>query len=127
LRSRELLEARLRERPTDSFATIQLAWVNLALDRRSEALRFAQEGVNLQPVDKDALTGAAFLNAQAQIAARAGEPTTAVKALQRLLAIPAGLDVSIAQLKIDPVWDPIRTDPGFQQLLAGKELVGPNK
>jgi hypothetical protein len=25
------------------------------------------------------------------------------------------------------VWDPIRNDPGFQQLLAGKELVGPNK
>ncbi len=27
--------------------------------------------------------------------------------------------------KIDPVWDPIRNDPGFQQLLAGKEHVGP--
>jgi hypothetical protein len=25
----------------------------------------------------------------------------------------------------DPVWDPIRNDPGFQQLLAGKEHVGP--
>jgi hypothetical protein len=27
----------------------------------------------------------------------------------------------------DPVWDPIRNDPGFQELLAGKELIGPNK
>ena len=29
--------------------------------------------------------------------------------------------------KYDKVWDPIRNDPGFQQLLAGKEQIGPNK
>jgi hypothetical protein len=33
--------------------------------------------------------------------------------------------VSIARLKIDPVWDPIRNDPGFQQLLGGSEHIGP--
>jgi hypothetical protein len=30
-------------------------------------------------------------------------------------------------MKIDPVWDPIRNDPEFQQLLAGKEQIGPKK
>ncbi len=30
-------------------------------------------------------------------------------------------------LKIDPVWDPIRNDPGFKQLLVGKEQIGTNK
>jgi len=40
---------------------------------------------------------------------------------------PIGYYISIQQLKIDPVWDPIRTDPGFQQLLAGNEQIGPNK
>ena len=29
------------------------------------------------------------------------------------------------RLKIDPVWDPIRNDPGFQELLTMKEHVGP--
>jgi hypothetical protein len=50
-----------------------------------------------------------------------------VKTIRRLLSIPAGLFISRQQLKIDPVWDPIRNDPGFQQLLAGTEQIGPNK
>jgi len=44
-----------------------------------------------------------------------------------LLSIPAGQRVSIARLKIDPIWDPIRNRPDFQQLLAGTEQIGPNK
>jgi hypothetical protein len=48
----------------------------------------------------------------------------AVKTLRRLLSIPAGLTVSTQQLKTDPVWDPIRNDSGFLQLLTGKERSG---
>lgn len=51
----------------------------------------------------------------------------AVKRVQRLLSIPIGFYLSIQQLKIDPVWDPIRNDPRFQQLLAGKRPIAPNK
>jgi len=53
--------------------------------------------------------------------------SAAVKTLRQVLLLPAGMVASIERLKIDPIWDPIRTDPGFQQLLAGKELVGPGK
>jgi serine/threonine-protein kinase len=123
----KLLEARVRERPNEPFALIELAWVNLALKNNPEALRLATQAAQSAPVEKDAITGPAILTGLAQIQARAGEPTAAVKTLQRLLAMPAGFSVSIAQLKIDPIWDPIRNDPAFQQLLAGKELVGPNK
>ena len=42
-----------------------------------------------------------------------------------IISIPAGVCVSIQQLKIDPIWHPIRHDPGFQQLLSGQELIGP--
>jgi TolB-like protein/Flp pilus assembly protein TadD len=126
-KARKLLEARVRERPNEPFALLELAWVNLALRNNPEALRLATQAAQSAPVEKDAVTGAAILTGLAQIQARAGEPTAAVKTLQRLLNMPAGFIVSIAQLKIDPVWDPIRNDPGFQRLLAGKELVGPNK
>jgi hypothetical protein len=73
------------------------------------------------------------LNEQANIAgaginiAQRVMTSEAVKTLRQLLSIPAGICISIQRLKIDPVWDPIRNDPDFQQLLAGKELVGPNK
>jgi hypothetical protein len=49
------------------------------------------------------------------------------KRLRHLLAIPAGQVTSIACLKIDPVWDPIRNRPDFQQLLSGPEQIGSNK
>jgi len=50
-----------------------------------------------------------------------------VKTLERILSLPGGYYVSIQQLKIDPVWDPIRNDPGFQDLLTGTEQVGPSQ
>jgi TolB-like protein/Tfp pilus assembly protein PilF len=120
-----LLEARLRERPDDRNAMVQLAWVSLAQKRNADALRFAHEAVESTSVEKDAVGGVLLLSGLAQIQARAGEPAEAVKTLQRLLSIPAGSVVSIQRLKIDPVWDPIRNDPGFQKLLTGTEHVGP--
>jgi serine/threonine-protein kinase len=124
-KAKNLLEARLREQPNESFALIELAWVNLALKNNAEALRLAGQAAEFAPVEKDVLTGGAFLDGLAQIQARAGDATGAIKTLERLLAMPGGLYVSIAQLKIDPIWDPIRNAPGFQQLLLMKERVGP--
>jgi TolB-like protein/cytochrome c-type biogenesis protein CcmH/NrfG len=124
-KARTVLEARVRERPDDGFAMTDLGWVNLALKRNDEALHLAYRAADLLPVEKDALAGPAALSGLAEIQARAGRAAEAVKTLRRLLSIPAGLSVSIQRLKIDPVWDPIRNDPGFQQLLTMKEQVGP--
>jgi len=49
--------------------------------------------------------GPILQNGLAQIEAHAGAPEEAIKRLRRLLSIPAGYAVSIARLKIDPVWD----------------------
>jgi TolB-like protein/Tfp pilus assembly protein PilF len=119
-----LTEARLRERPDDTFAMTALSWVYLALGRNADALRISRQAADLISIEKDALAGPFFQNGLAQIEARAGAPEEAIKRLRRLLSIPA-LDVSIARLKIDPVWDPIRNRPDFQQLLLGPEQIGP--
>ena len=122
-RARGLVEARVRERADDKNALIQLSWIDLALNRKAEALKLAQQSADLLPPEKDAVGGSIALGGLAEIEARTGHTAEAVKTLQRLLSIPAGL--SIQRLKIDPVWDPIRNDPGFQQLLTMKEHVGP--
>jgi TolB-like protein len=121
--ARVLLEKGLSERPDDLFGRMQLAWVYLALDRKADALRLSREAADFLTIEMDAILGAVGQLALAEIEARAGEPQDATNRLRRLLSIPSG--ISIARLKIDPVWDPIRNDPGFQQLLTETEHIGP--
>ena len=122
-----LLEARLGERPDDTFAMTELSWVYLALGRAADALRISRQAADLISIEKDALDGAVFQNGLAQIEARAGAPEEATRRLRRLLSIPAGQRISRARLKNDPAWDPIRDRADFQALLSGPEQVGPNK
>jgi TolB-like protein/class 3 adenylate cyclase/Flp pilus assembly protein TadD len=126
-KARVLVEARLRERPDDNSPLTQLSWIYLALKRNTDALRVARQAASLFPPQRDATQGAAYATGLAEIEARTGETGEAVKSLRWLLSGHIGGFVSIQLLKIDPVWDPIRNDPGFQQLLAGKEQIGPNK
>jgi len=121
----KLLEQRLQQRPNELVSLRQLSWSYLALNRSSDALKTARQLVEVLPPEKDALLGAANLAGLAEIEARSGAAVEAVKNLRRLLSIPAGESVTITRLKIDPVWDPIRNDPGFQELLTLKEHVGP--
>jgi TolB-like protein/Tfp pilus assembly protein PilF len=119
--TRALLEARLAERPEDRNSLIALAWAYVCLGRNADALRVARQAVDSLPIEKDALSGPQLLAALAEIEARTGRPEEAVKILRQLLTVPAGGVISIARLKIDPVWDPIRDNSGFQKLLSEPE------
>ena len=124
-KARQLLEERLRELPNDISSMTKLSWVYLALKRHSDATKLARQAANLLPPEKDAVVGNILLAGLAEMEARTGTTADAIAILRRLLSVPAGEVVSIARLKIDPVWDPSRNDPGFQQLLAGTEHIGP--
>ncbi len=119
--TRALLEARLAGRPEDRESLTALAWVYVCLGRNADALRVARQAADLLPIEKDALAGPFFLAGLAEIEARIGRAEDAVKILRQLLTAPAGQIVSVARLKIDPVWDPIRNDSGFQKLLSEPE------
>ena len=120
--ARVLLEAQLAERsPQDQTSLTELAWIYVCLGRNADALRIAREATEALPIEKDALMGGYFLTGLAQIEAHTGQSEEAVKLLGLLLTIPAGEYISLTRLKIDPVWDPIRNDPGFQKLLSERE------
>ena len=124
-KARQLLEERLRERPHDISSMTQLSWVYLALKRNGDATKLARQAANLLPPEKDVVVGNILLAGLGEMEARTGATADAIALLRRLLSVPAGGSVSIARLKIDPVWDPIRNDPGFQPLLTVKEHIGP--
>ncbi len=123
--ARKLLESRVREHPQDIRSFRALGWVYLALDRKTDAINIAQQAVELLPPERDAFLGSDNLASLAQMQAQTGAAAEAVRNLEKLLSIPAGDTTSVTRLKIDPVWDPIRNHPGFQQLLTMKERVGP--
>jgi serine/threonine-protein kinase len=120
-----LVETKLHQRPEDLDAIAQASWVYLALDRNSDAVAIAKRAVDLLPPEKDALVGPIALVNLAEVECRAGDTAEAIAIVRRLLSIPSGAQLSIPLLRISPMWDPIRNDPAFPQLLTMKERVGP--
>ena len=122
--ARALLEKGLSERPDDLFGRSQLAWVYLALGRNADALRLSREAADLLTIEMDAILGAAGQLGLAEIEAWAGEPQEATNRLRHLLSIPSG--ISIARLKIDPVWirfGTTRIFRGFSQARSKSALT----
>jgi hypothetical protein len=72
--------------------------------------------VDLLPESKDAFDGPILALSRARIHMMCGDLETAFALLERSLQTPAG--VTIPELQLDPVWDPLRSDPRFQQILA---------
>jgi TolB-like protein/Tfp pilus assembly protein PilF len=92
--------------------TLALAYAGLG--EKGKALEQAQRSVT--DYDTDAVNKPWALTTLAQIQARFGDHDAAIAALPHLLEVPAGL--TIANLKLDPFWDPLRKDPRFQKLAA---------
>src|SRR6266403_386905 len=92
-------------------STLALAYAGLG--EKAKALEQAQRSV--KDYDTDAVNKPWALTTLAQIQARFGDHDAAIAALPHLLEVPAGL--TIANLKLDPFWDPLRKDPRFQKLL----------
>jgi hypothetical protein len=65
---------------------------------------------------KDALAGTALVDNLAAVYAWTNEPDLAFQALDVSIKTTGG--ISYGELKLDPDWDPLRTDPRFDKLLA---------
>ena len=91
------------------------------------AVSEGRKGMELQPTSEDPFEGPQQEEQMALIYAQLGDADNAIPILKKWIHVPSSTSITPTLLRIDPDWDPIRKDPRFQQLLASKELVGPNK
>jgi TolB-like protein/class 3 adenylate cyclase/Flp pilus assembly protein TadD len=114
--AQRIVEAAVRENPTDPRRHAVLGKIFARLGRKEDAVREGKRAVELLPETKDALEGPKIILALAEIYTALGDLDSAFPLLEHSLSSPAGINVPL--LKLDPVWDPIRSDPRFEKLLA---------
>ena len=102
--------------PNDLDARSALSLAYAALGRKEEAIREAKGAVEATPLSHNAVEGPAQLVVLAEVYAQTGEPEAALEQLAIAVQLPAGPDYG--RLKFQPVWDGIRTDPRFQDIMA---------
>jgi serine/threonine protein kinase/Tfp pilus assembly protein PilF len=102
-----------------------LGLIDAGLGKKEEALREGRHAIELLPMAKDSVNGAHMIEYFAVIAAWVGEKGLACEQLEKTTRMTGGWIVNYGQLKLSPVWDPLRGDPRFEKIvasLAPKEL-----
>ena len=115
--AKKAFEEQLRAVPNDAGLHVYLGIALAYLGQKEEAIREGERGVVLDPMAKDARDGPYYQHQLVRIYMLVGEPEKALDELEPLLEIPYFL--SPGWLKIDPNFDPLRSNPRFQKLVAG--------
>ena len=91
------------------------------LGNSAAAVSEGQKGMALQPTSEDPFEGPEREEDMAKIYALLGDADHAIPILKRLLQTSAPTEIVPTLLRLNPIWDPIRDDPRFQELVTEKK------
>jgi serine/threonine-protein kinase len=113
--ARLAFEDQLRDTPNDAQRHALLGVALALMGRQDEAVRNGERGVALNPIDRDAYTGAYNLHQLARIHIMTGRHDQALTVLERMLGSTYFL--SPGWLRVDPSFEPLRGNPRFEKLV----------
>jgi tetratricopeptide (TPR) repeat protein len=116
--ARTVLERRLAVRPDDHLFLAEHGFALAGLGRAAEAVQQGRRAVEARSTSRDAVDGPLVSVNLARIYTMLGRSDAAIDQLQVVLSKPGPL--SPGWLRADPLWAPLRGNPRFERLVAGK-------
>jgi TolB-like protein/tRNA A-37 threonylcarbamoyl transferase component Bud32/TolA-binding protein len=110
----------IRSNPQSAYVPVYRSDLGLAyagLGRCEDAIRIGEEAVRVIPISKDAVVGTSLIGNLAEIYVKCGRHEAAIDQIETWLSVPSGISVDL--LRLDPIWDPIRSNPRFKRLVEG--------
>jgi TolB-like protein/Tfp pilus assembly protein PilF len=111
LKAKDYAQKYVADAPNDAKRHGRLAECMAWLGEKEAAIAEAKRGTELLPESVDAFDGPVCTQSLAEIYLIVGEYDKALPIVDGLLSRPT--QVTVAQLKMSPLWDPVRQDPRF--------------
>jgi serine/threonine protein kinase/predicted Zn-dependent protease len=121
------LEQLYRDQPDNVALAVRVSQAYAANGQNDSALKLAERAIMLLPRTLDQVSGPTCEENLASIQTSIGEKSRAISTLTELLQTPynswiyGSAPITPILLKLDPFWDPLRTDPAFQRLCEEKK------
>ncbi len=112
------LQNSLRAHPDNPFIRVALGLAYAGLGQSTDAVREARRALALAPIARGSDVAQVVMGSAVEVFAEAGQNDAALELLELLFSMPAGREASVPLLRAWPGYDPLRSDPRFEQLLV---------